>query len=153
MEGRLVWQQVPYLPILDRFGFGTITSPGMYEVLDGVDSTFTQGLSYENEAQQPFSYCYLEPIPPAFSIFTGREYPNCAAVAYDAGSYKTIGTIFELGTLISSDTCQIESFMQAVLDFFEIKQDVIGIEEITGKTRMLHFRTIPIHSAIRPGYL
>ncbi|MCK5765653.1 MAG: hypothetical protein KAH26_06710 [Bacteroidales bacterium] len=129
MEGSLVWQQAPAPAVLNKFNFGTVSSPGLYEILDGVDSTFTQDLSYENSNTQPYCAYYLEPQLPAFSIFTGREYPNCAAVAYDAGSYKTIGTIFELGVLMSSDTCQLESFMQGVLDFFEIKQSIIGIEE------------------------
>jgi hypothetical protein len=130
MEGRMIWEQDPPLPILDRFGFETVSSPGMYEVVDGVDSTFTEGLVYENDAQQPFCYYYLVPSLPAFSIFTGREYPNCAAVAYDAGSYKTIGTIFEFGNLVSSDSCQLDTLMQRILEFFDIKQGVIGIEEL-----------------------
>ena len=129
MEGSLVWQQEPAPAVLDKFNFVTVSMPGLYEILDGVDSTFTKGLSYENSNVQPYCSYYLEPQLPAFSIFTGREYPNCAAVAYDAGSYKTIGTIIELGALMASDTCQLESFMQGMLDFFEIKQSIIGIEE------------------------
>ncbi len=130
MEGRVVWQQDMQWSIFDRFKIETITSPGLYEILDGVDSTFTEGLSYENTAAQPFCYYYLEPEPPAFSIFTGREYPNCAAVAYDAGIYKTIGTIFELGALASTDSCELETFMQEVLDFFGVIQSTLGIEDI-----------------------
>lgn len=132
IEGRLIWEQEPHLPILDRFSLGTVLSPGMYEILYGVDSTFTEGLVYESVTQQPFCYFYLEPTPPAFSIFTGHEYPNCVAVAYDAGSYKTIGTIFELGALLSSDTCLVDTFMQRVLNFFDIKYGVTHIEEIPG---------------------
>jgi hypothetical protein len=129
MEGSIVWQQDPHRAILDMFNIETISSPGLYEVLDGVDSTFTEGLGYENTAVQPICFYYLEPEPPAYSIFTGREYPNCAAVAYDAGTYKTIGTIFELGTLISSDTCGLETFMQEVLDFFGVMQSNLGIAD------------------------
>jgi len=130
MEGRMVWEQDPHLPILDRFGFTTVTSAGGYEILRGVDSTFTEGLAYENTAQNSLCLYYLEPTPPAFSIFTGVEYPNCAAVAYDAGGYKTIGTMFEMGGLISSDTCQMETLMQNILDFFEVKQSLLGVEEM-----------------------
>jgi len=130
MEGRMIWEQEPDIPLLNRFGLETVSAPGMYEIVDGVDSTFTEGLVYENESQQPFCYFYMEPIPPAVSILTGREYPNCAAVAYDAGSYRTIGTIFEFGSLISSDSCQIDTLMQRILEFFDIKQGVTGIEEM-----------------------
>jgi hypothetical protein len=112
------------------FNIETFTTPALYEVLDGVDGSFTEGLSYENTALQPFNYYYLVPQAPAFSIFTGRDYPYCAAVAYDAGSYKTIGTIFELGALISSDSCELETYMQEVLDFFGVVESTLGIEEI-----------------------
>jgi hypothetical protein len=130
MEGRAAWEQNPYYPIFEMFNIETFTTPALYEVLDGVDGSFTEGLSYENTALQPFNYYYLVPQAPAFSIFTGRDYPYCAAVAYDAGSYKTIGTIFELGALISSDSCELETYMQEVLDFFGVVESTLGIEEI-----------------------
>ncbi len=135
MEGRVIWQQQPALPLFDMFNFDLVESPGLYEILDGVDSTFTEGLSYENGDVLPYSFFYMVPEPPAISIFSGREYPNCAAVAYDAGSYKTIGCMFELGSLLSSDTCQVKTLLENVLDYFEIVQSVIGIEEISSGNR------------------
>lgn len=143
MEGRVIWQQQPPLALFGKFNIGTVSSPGVYETLDGIDGTFTQGLSYANTAVQPYCFFYLEPIPPAYAIFTGRAYPNVAAVAYDAGTYKTIGTIFELGTLASSDTCQVETFMQAVLDFFDVKQSVIGIDEGTARNNGAGLQNYP----------
>jgi hypothetical protein len=106
MEGRIVWQQDPHWAILDMFNIKAINSFGLYEVLDGVDSTFTEGLSYQYSGMQPYCYYYLEPEPPAYSIFTGREYP------------------------VSSDTCDLETFMQEVLDFFGVIQSTLGIEDI-----------------------
>ncbi|NQT77139.1 MAG: T9SS type A sorting domain-containing protein [Bacteroidetes bacterium] len=143
MEGRIVWQQVPHWTILDRFNIETINSPGLYEVLDGVVGTFTEGLSYKFVGIQPFCYYYLEPEPPAYSIFTGREYPNCAAVAFDAGTYKTIGTIFELGARASSDTCDLETFMQEVLDFFGVIQSTFGIDDIPAEENFPAMQNYP----------
>lgn len=129
MEGRLAWTQQPYWDIFGRFNIETVNMPGLYNILDGTDSTFTGGLAYANMAPQPVCYQYLVPQEPAFSIFTGREYPYCAAVAYDAGNYKTVGTIFELGGLVSSDTCLVETFMWRLLDFFDVQQSALDIEE------------------------
>ncbi len=129
LEGRVVWEQDPRPSVLDRFMFDMVSSPGLYEILDGVDGTFTEGLSYTNDDIQPFSFFYMVPQEPAFSILTGREYPECAAVAYDAGIYKTIGTMFELGALISSDTCQVETYIRHVLDFFGVVENSLGIGE------------------------
>ncbi|HSG68123.1 MAG TPA: FlgD immunoglobulin-like domain containing protein, partial [Bacteroidales bacterium] len=129
MESRVHWRMEDNYGIFDRFNIDTEAYPGLYEIVDGVDSTFTEGLSYMNIATQPFCYFNLKPVPPAYSIYTGRTYPYCAAVAYDAGSYKTIGTIFELGSLIPSDTCLVETYMQEVLDFFGIVESSLGIEE------------------------
>ena len=130
MESRVNWQQDPLWPIFDRFNIETEDNPGLYEILDGVDGTFTEGLGYQNLALQPFCYFSIQPIPPAYSIFTGREYPYCAAVAHDAGTYKTIGTIFELGALISSDSSELETYIEEVLEFFGVIQYSTGIEEV-----------------------
>lgn len=130
MEGRQVWQQNPYWDIMGRFNIDTYTQPTVYEVVEGVDSTFTVGLAFENTDPQPFSFYYILPVAPAFSIFTGRQYPVSGAIAYDAGNYKTIGSVFELGSLISNDTSELETYMQGVLDFFDIVQGTTGIEEV-----------------------
>jgi hypothetical protein len=129
MEGRLAWTQQPYWDIFGRFNIETMNMPGLYNILDGTDSTFTEGLAYANMAPQPVCYQYLVPQEPAFSIFTGREYPYCAAVAHDAGTYKTVGTIFELGGLVSSDTCLVETFMWRLLEFFDVQQSALDIDD------------------------
>ena len=129
LESRVHWNMEDNYPVFDRFNIDTEAYPGLYEVLDGVDSTFTEGLAFRNTANQPFCYFRLKPVAPAFDILTGRTYPYIAAVAYDAGSYKTIGTLFELGSLVSSDTCQVESYMQEVLDFFGIVESSLGTAE------------------------
>ncbi|MEN8224244.1 MAG: hypothetical protein ABFS05_02690, partial [Bacteroidota bacterium] len=143
MESRVNWKQDPYYPIFDKFGLSTEDHPGLYEVIDGVDSTFTEGLSYENMALQPVCYFRLVPVEPAYSILTGREYPNCIAVAHDAGTYKTIGTIFELGALIPSDTCLLETYMQEVLDFFGVVQTTFGIEEVPASEQTSSIQNFP----------
>jgi hypothetical protein len=130
MEGRIVWTQDDQWDIFDMFNIGTISQPSLFETLVGVDSTFTEGLSYTNSANQPVCFYYLDPVPPAFSILTGVEYPNCAAVAHDGGSYKTIGSIFELGALISSDTCRVDQYISEVLDFFGVMQSTLNVEEL-----------------------
>jgi hypothetical protein len=143
MEGRMIWEQFPHVPILDRFNVSTVSDPGMYEILDGVDSTFTEGLSFENDAPQPFCFFYLEPVTPAFTVFVGREYPYSAMVAYDAGSYKTIASILELGYFVSSDSCKVDSLIIEVLEFFEIKQGVTGIDEIPEGELTTSFQNYP----------
>lgn len=130
MESRVNWEQDPLWPIFEMFNIETEPYPGLYEILDGVDNTFTAGLSYNNLAGQPFCYFRLKPVPPAYTIFNGREYPYCAAVAHDAGNYKTIGTIFELGALISSDSSELETYVENVLEFFEVIRFSTGIEEV-----------------------
>ncbi|MDT8393876.1 MAG: hypothetical protein RQ761_08520 [Bacteroidales bacterium] len=129
MEGRVVWEQDEQWPIFDRFKLETTSAPSLYEVLSGVDSTFTEGLAYENTAVPAFNYYYLGPVYPAYGILEGGENLYCAAVAYDGGTYKTIGTIFEIGALSSSDTCTVEQYMQGVLDFFGVLQSSLGIED------------------------
>lgn len=129
MEGRVVWSQNEQWPIFNRFNLETTSAPSLYETLRGIDSTFTEGLAYENTADPTINFYYLEPVYPAFGILEGGENLYCAAVAHDGGTYKTIGTIFELGALSSSDTCTVEQYMQEVLDFFGVMQNSLGIED------------------------
>lgn len=131
MEGRKIWTQTEIDFLLEKFNVETNAVPGLYPIIDGVDSTFSAGLSFETVTTQPYCSYYMEPISPAYSIFTGREdYPYCISVAHDAGSYQTVSMIFELGSMLSSDTSKLEDYMQGMLDFFGVIESSLSIDEI-----------------------
>ena len=51
---------------------------------------------------------HIEAISPAFKIFQNQVPSYGTAVAYDAASYKTIGTVFEFGGLANGTNTREE---------------------------------------------
>jgi hypothetical protein len=129
MEGRKTWKEDPGTPIQPKFSFhfaGTVT---MYDTVTGVDGTFTQGFSFHNEAVNPFSFYYLVPDSTAFSILQDDQLSASCAVAFDAGEYRTIGTLFEYGTLAGIAPTTTRELMLTYLNFFGIYVDLSAVEE------------------------
>ncbi|MFO8128801.1 MAG: T9SS type A sorting domain-containing protein [Bacteroidales bacterium] len=133
MEGRTTWGDDPQTSVHDMFNMDAISMPTMYGVLLGQDSTFTQGMAFENSATPPFAYYYLEPVAPAYAIFKNATDSLACVIAQNAGTYKTIGSITEFGALIGNDSSTYTGLMSEMLDFFDIVLTVAGMEEHEAK--------------------
>lgn len=89
--------------------------------LDGVNGTFTDGMTflYNGENQ------YIDRLTTgdqSFIIFKNQSPEYNAAIAYDAGSYKTIGTSFEFSGLTDGTFPSTKiNLMQEYLNFFGIQ--------------------------------
>jgi len=129
MEGRKTWKEDPGTPVQPKFFLTYGGTTTIFDTITGVDSTFTQGFSLLNEATNPFSFYYLEPVPPAFSILQDNDILKSCAVAYDAGVYKTIGTLFEFGTLTGLPPATTRDLMLKYLEFFDIYVNFVGVDE------------------------
>ena len=129
MEGRKTWKDDPGTPVHPKFFLNPAGQMTIFDTITGVDGTFTQGFSLLNEAVLPLSFYYLEPVPPAFSIFQDNDLLKSCAIAYDAGNYKTIGTLFEFGTLTGLFSTTTRDLMLEYLEFFDINVNLIGVEE------------------------
>ena len=128
LEGRRIWRTDQVTPLQPMFNIDTENTPALYYVVEGIDSTFTEGMSFQNLANSPISFYSLVPIAPAFDILRSQEDSISCAVAYDAGDYKTIGAVIEFGQLMD-DTSRKADLMEQILFFFDIKLSTIGIEE------------------------
>ncbi|MBU2650257.1 MAG: T9SS type A sorting domain-containing protein [Bacteroidetes bacterium] len=127
MEGRVTWQDT-WTPVHGMFSLGIVTTPALYENILGIDSTFTEGFGFKNNATPPFSYYYLNPSPPAYTIFESEAEEFPCGVAYETPVYKTIATIFEFGEL-QDDTSSTSDLMAKILDFFDIVLTTADIQE------------------------
>jgi hypothetical protein len=143
MEGRKTWRDDPGTPIQPMFSLTTVSTVGVYDTINGLDGTFTQGLSLENEAATPFSFYYLEPAGNAFSILQDNSSLQSCAIAYDEGSYKTIGALFELGTMSGIPPTSKWDLLIAYLEFFGIDYEPVGVEEAWGHGGMGAWRLWP----------
>jgi hypothetical protein len=130
MEGRKTWKEDPGTPVQPKFNIAYAGSATIFDTITGVDSAFTQGLNFLNEAVNPFSFYYLEPVPPAFSILQDNDLQVSCAIAYNAGIYKTIGALFEFSTLTGLPPSTQRDLMLKYLEFFDIYVDLTGVEEV-----------------------
>jgi hypothetical protein len=89
-------------------------------VIQGQTNTFTQGMSF-NYGGDNYYIDRIAPIAPAFTIFKNQNPIYNCAVAYNGGSYKTIGSSFELGGLINGSSPSTKAGLIAnYLEFFGI---------------------------------
>ncbi len=128
LESRRTWRDDVQTPLQSMFNIDIDNIPAMYYIVQGIDSTFTEGMAFENLANPPFNYYSLVPVPPAYDILQNRADSLSCAVAYDAGDYKTIGCVIEFGHLLD-DTSSKVNLMEQILFFFDIHLSTIGIEE------------------------
>jgi hypothetical protein len=130
MEGRKTWIDDPPTPVRPKFFLHSVGgTSNFYDTLTGIEGTFTQGLYLHNECYVPWSLYYLEPEPPAFAILQSQENMKVCGVAYDAGTYKTIGVMFEYGTLSDISPNATRDLMINYLEFFDIPVNPAGIDE------------------------
>ena len=121
MEGGDTWAYDLPTPVHDLFNIdGVADGSGDMGTILGKAGTFTENMSYNYTGDNNWMD-HIDAVSPAFVIFSNQSPAYNCAVAYDAGSYKTIGTSFEFGGLANSDATKKE-LMEAYLEFFGILQ-------------------------------
>jgi len=100
---------------------GTADGTSDMSIVTGETGTMTEGMSFVYSATGENSYMdHLDPISPAVLILENQATtPYGTGVAYDEGTYKTIGTSHEFGGLDDgSSPSTKEELMYQYLDFF-----------------------------------
>ncbi|MFO7614845.1 MAG: T9SS type A sorting domain-containing protein [Bacteroidales bacterium] len=131
MEGKKTWKDDPQTPVHSRFNITPLNGVTLCDTLSGSENTFTHGIRLLNNAEFPFSFYYLDPISPAYAVLHNGLQGRPCAVAHDAGFFKTIGSLFELGTLGDLPPSTTSELLQRYLDFFGIYVNPTRIDEIT----------------------
>lgn len=128
LEGKKTWKDDPVTPVQPMFRIAHAGVPVMFDTLAGYDSAFTAGIRLLNDSPYPFSFYHMEPLDPAFAILKGNVNGLPCAVAHDAGTYKTIGTLFELGTLADLPGSTPIMLLEKYLEFFGIQKQSTGVD-------------------------
>ncbi|MCD4732129.1 MAG: hypothetical protein K8R74_16095, partial [Bacteroidales bacterium] len=119
MEGGDTWyydSQTAVHPMFNIDGVSDGTSD-MGTVL-GQAGTFTQGMTFTYSGENSWMD-HINPIAPAIQIFMNQSPSYGCAVAYDQGSFKTIGTSYEFGGLNDGTSPSTKSeLMYEYLKFF-----------------------------------
>jgi agmatine/peptidylarginine deiminase len=137
MEGADAWCYDPAGAIYrSSFGIDEVDDGStMSGNIDGITGTFTQGMSFTYAGENSYMDRIL-PVPPAFSLFTNGGYDR--TVAYDEGTYRTIGSSFELGGLTDGTFPSTkDNLIEEILGFFGITTGVEEYDRPTNITDMI----------------
>jgi hypothetical protein len=125
MEGGDTWFYNEPTPVHPMFNIEKISDgDDDMNVLLGQDGTFTEGMSFNYGGDNNYMD-RITAISPAFNIFENHTPDYFAAVAHDAGSYKTIGSVFEFGGL--ADGSGISTKQNLMLEYLQF----MGIHKIS----------------------
>jgi hypothetical protein len=129
LEGRRTWHDDPYQPIHNKFNIEvTVDTWFEYDYITGKEGSFTEGMLFEYDASSPYNDYFLSPEGSAFSIFSSPTPDYGCAVAYDEGSYKTIGCSFEFGELV--DGASPSTRQRLMLEYLSFFGDIVtGIDD------------------------
>jgi len=121
MEGGDTWYFDTQTPVHPMFHIIALEDgSGDLTTLSGQAGTFTDGMSFAYNGENQ----YIDRISPgnlAFILFKNQTPDYNPAIAYDAGTYKTIGTSFEFAGLEDAAFPSTkDNLMQGYLDFFGI---------------------------------
>ncbi len=131
LEGGDVWYYDPqsqggydFGPL---FGIDAISDgTGDLYTVAGQPGTFTEGMSFSYGGENSY-IDHLKSTSTGYVIFRNASNTDSCGVANDPGTYKTVGTSFELGLLTDgSPPSTREALLDSIMDFFGI---TMGIAE------------------------
>jgi len=132
LESRYTWRDDVLTALQPRFNIQTVNKLHVYDTLFAMSGAFTDGMIF-TASNVLVSMYYMQPLWNAFGLFDDNGY-SCS-IANDAGTFKTIGNLFEFSALQGANTESTqEALMQKYLDFFNIKRNAIGIDESAAGT-------------------
>ena len=119
MEGGDTWYYDATTAVHPMFKInGTSDGSGDLGTIQGVSGTLTEGMSFSYVGENSW-IDHLTAISPAQVIFNNISPAYGCGVAYDAGTYKTIGTSFEFGGLSDGTSMSTkDQLMAEIIDFF-----------------------------------
>ncbi|MBE9480236.1 MAG: T9SS type A sorting domain-containing protein [Bacteroidetes bacterium] len=131
MEGRETWLNDTQTQVHPMFNMNVVEDNWFaLDTIYGIAETFTDGMKFEYYTDNVFLNYIFESDPSAYVIFQSQPVSYACQVAYDAGSYKTIGSSIEFGALLDNeDPSTKEILFKKYLDFFGIEENTSDINE------------------------
>ncbi len=145
LEGRRTWYDDPQTSLHPMFNIDTEPKIWFeYDTIYGIEGTFTEGLVFDVSGNSPYNDHYLIPEGDAFTALYSPEPEFGNAIAYEEGTYKTIGTAFEFGSLVDGEYPSTkEQLILRILDFFGGILTGTGNDQIAGMDQGLAAHIYP----------
>jgi len=119
MEGGDTWAFDPATAVHPYFNINGL-SDGNNDAgpIQGASGTFTEGMYFTYQGANNY-IDRIAPLGSAFAIFLNVTPAYINGIAFDGGSYRTIGTSFEFGSLVDGASPSTkEELLVEILDFF-----------------------------------
>jgi PKD repeat protein len=119
MEGGDAWVYDPETAVRPMFKIdGVLDGSADLSTLSGISGTMTAGMSMAYAGDNSY-IDHISPLDPAFTIFKNITPLYLSAVAYDGGTYKTIGSSFEFSGLTDAVAPSTkDEYMLQIINFF-----------------------------------
>ncbi len=119
MEGGDTWYYDAQTVVHPMFHIaGVSDGTGDLGTVLGQAGSFTAGMTFSYSGENSY-IDHINPVAPAFTIFANSSPAYNCAVAYDAGTYKTIGASFEFGGLTDGASISTKKeLMLKIVQFF-----------------------------------
>ncbi|MCF8406007.1 MAG: T9SS type A sorting domain-containing protein [Bacteroidales bacterium] len=121
MEGGDTWYYDSPTPVHAMFNInGTSDGSSDMGTVLGQAGTFTEGMTFNYTGDNSWMD-HIDPISPAYTIFQNQSPSYGTGIAYDEGTYKTIGASHEFGGLADGTSPSTKAdLMAAYMDFFDM---------------------------------
>ena len=131
---------------------GLSDGSGDLGTVQGLTGSFVEGFTFYFNGDNSY-VDHISPVSPAYTIFNNVAPAYNTAVAYNSGTYKTIGSVFEFGGLLDNALYTKKALMLKYLNFFdmqpitEIPPIPEGETSICGTDEPCCYTTHPISNA------
>ncbi|MCB0821742.1 MAG: T9SS type A sorting domain-containing protein [Bacteroidales bacterium] len=121
MEGRVTWADDPQTPVHSMFNIEVVDySMFLIQEVNGKPGSFASNLAFGYDGNNPVNNYSIEPVSPAFGLFTTQDEDHGAMVAFNEGTYRTIGSTVEFGKLVDGEAPSTkQELMQLFLTWFD----------------------------------
>lgn len=130
MEGGDTWYYDTQTTVHPMFNItGVADGSGDLGTLQGQTGSIAQGMTFTYSGENSY-IDHISAIAPAVLVFNNVSPSYGAAVQYNSGNYKTIGTSFQFGSLVNGTSPSLrDSLMMRMLSYFGVA--IIPVELIS----------------------
>jgi hypothetical protein len=121
MEGGDTWYYDTPTAVHPMFNItGLSDGTGDLGALQGQPGSLAQGMTFTYSGENSYMD-HIAAVPPAVLVFNNVSPSYGAAVQYNSGTYKTIGTVFQFGSLVNGTPPSLrDSLMMRMLSYFGV---------------------------------
>jgi hypothetical protein len=131
MEGGDTWAYDPETPVHPYFYIDGLSDGGSDAgPIQGAVDTFTEGMYFSSYAGGNSYIDHIAPLGDAEAVLLNVTPQYISGVAYDGGSYRTVGVSFEFGGLVDAAAPSTKyDLLTGILGFFDMDHIIVLFQD------------------------